>query len=149
MGQANRFRVVLDDPEIRDLGHWQKCTGLAVKFETYEVKEGGTYDHEIQLLKRLKYNPITLVRMVNPKDTPVVQQWLSKQARDHKGNHVTISVFDHHLGSKEGGRLSTPVAEWTLRNARPSDWKCEALDAGGSKVLVETLIFIHEGFLAT
>jgi phage tail-like protein len=144
--QANRFKVVLDDTDIRDLGHWEKCTGLAVSFVPYDVKEGGINDYEVVLLKGVKYPPITLVRAVTPKDTPKVQQWLAKQVRDHKGDNVTISVYDHHLG---GSGSPVPVASWELRNARPKDWKCEALDAKGSKVLVETLVFIHEGFLDT
>jgi phage tail-like protein len=143
LAQANRFKVVLDDPDIRDLGRWEKCTGLAVSFETYPFKEGGTYDHEIQLPKSIKYSPITLARAVNPQDSSKVKLWLGKQVRDHKGDSVTISVYDHTLG----GDGQSPVASWTLRNARPKDWKCEALDAKGSKVLIETLTFIHEGFL--
>jgi phage tail-like protein len=147
LAQANRFQVILDDPEIADLGQWEKCTGLQVTFETYPVEEGGVYDHEIALPKKMKYSPITLVRAVNPKDTPRVKQWLTKQVRDHKGGQVTITVYDHHLGGI--GEKAEPVASWELRNARPKEWKCEALDAGGSKVLRETLIFLHEGFLET
>jgi phage tail-like protein len=139
LGQSNRFRVKLDDGDVKDLGMWQKCDGLSVQFKTKEVKDGGNYEHSYYLPEMVVYKPITLTRALSKDDTPKVQRWLGRQSRDLKGNGVTIEVFDHHYES--------PVASWSLRNAKPTDWKCVALDVGSSKIAVETLTFVHEGFL--
>jgi phage tail-like protein len=143
LGHANRFKVVLDDGDVKDLGMWQKCDGLEVEFKTKEVKDGGHYEHSYYLPEMVVYKPVTLTRALAKDDSPKVQRWLAKQARDLKGNGLTITVYDHTLG----GEGHTPVASWSLRNAKPTDWKCVTLDVGSSKVAVETLKFVHEGFL--
>jgi phage tail-like protein len=139
LAQANRFKVELDDGDIKDLGMWQKVDGLAVTLKTKPVKAGGNYDYVMHLPDRVEYPKITLTRAIDQSDSARVQRYLSKQSRELKGNGVTISVYDHHYTS--------PLMSWSLRNAKPTEWKCITLDAGGSKVAVETLSFVHEGFL--
>jgi phage tail-like protein len=143
LGQANRFRVELDDGDIKDLGMWQKVDGLAVTFKTKKVNAGGNYEHSMYLPEMVEYKPVTLTRAIDKNDTAKVKRYLGKQARELTGDGVTISVYDHTYG----GDGKAPLISWSLRNAKPTDWKCITLDAGGSKVAVETLTFVHEGFL--
>ena len=39
------------------------------------------------------------------------------------------------------------VHTWTLRNAFPKKWSLGALDGSSSKIAIETLELVHEGFL--
>ena len=139
LGQANRFKVELDDGDIKDLGMWQKVEGLAVTLKTKPVKAGGNYEYVMHLPDQVEYSKVTLTRAIDRQDSARVQQYLGKQSRELSGNGVTISVYDH--------TYTSPLLSWSLRNAKPTEWKCFTLDASGSKIAVETLSFVHEGFL--
>jgi phage tail-like protein len=138
VGHSNRFSVVVDDGGMRDLGLWQKCDGLSVKFKKKDVPEGGNYFHVNYLLDRVEWDNITLTRAVNSSDTDKVFRWIQKKARDLTPCTAEITVFDHKL---------SPVYKWELEGVYPIQWKVPGLDAKTSGVLIEQLILVHQGFL--
>jgi phage tail-like protein len=137
-GQANRFQVVVDDGDVKDLGRWEKCDGLSVTFKKKEVKEGDTYSHVHYLMERVNWDKIKLVRAINPNDTQKVFRWMQKKARDMTPCTAAITVLDHAL---------QPVFTWTLEGVYPEQWSVPGLDAGSGKIAREQLTLVHQGFL--
>lgn len=140
-GLGFRFTVKVD--RIGDLGGWQTCTGLKVEFKSTEIRQGGDYLSSTYLPDKLVYPKVVLKRAVDAESTRKVQTWVNNAAhrwlsggRD-TASTVTITLYD----SSEKKVLS-----WELHNARPAAWSGPDLDATSSKVAIETLELVHEGF---
>jgi phage tail-like protein len=146
-GMAYRFVVRVDEHGgAKDLGKWQSCSGLKVEFNPVPVRSGGDYTSIKYLPGNLTYPKVTLKRAVERNSSDVVQRWLRKAANDWitaaettKGapGQVTITLHD---------TCGQVVMTWHLVNARPFAWTGPDLDANSSKVAVETLELVHEGF---
>jgi phage tail-like protein len=144
LGLNNRFHVKIDDI---DLGHWGQCKGLEVDFGTKPIDQGvgGIYDYEVYLPGQVKYTPISLRRAVNPQDSMKVQGWLRSQ--------MTTWVHGANAGPGGTGAItlfssdSKPVMTWSLRGVYPSKWTGPELDAMTAGIAMETLVFVHQGFL--
>jgi phage tail-like protein len=135
LGLAMRFDVVVDGI---DLGGWATCQGLAVSFGAESWPEGGTNDYIPILPGQVKYDPIKLTRAMSAAQTGSVMAWLAKKVVDFSPGTAQITLRD-----AKGGE----VASWSLRNVYPSKWTGPGLDAGASKIALETLELMHEGFL--
>ena len=144
LGLAMRFRVSVDGI---NLGSWASCAGLSVEFKNKRVNEGGNYEYSVILPERLEYRAITLRRAMTSKDSAIVQRWLTSvvsgwynagSPRSYAARTAQIELLD--VGQQN-------VATWTLRNVFPSRWVGPDLDATGSRVAVESLELVHEGFL--
>lgn len=145
-GMVYKFVVKLDDllGSAEDLGKWQSCSGLKVDFNPVAVRSGGDYTSLKYLPGQLTYPKIVLKRAVDPSSSKAVQDWLGKAAtgwingtpNDSPGE-VTITLHDPY------GEV---VLTWHLANARPSAWIGPDLDANSSKVAIEVLELVHEGF---
>lgn len=147
MGMAMRFGVVIDG---MDLGGWQSCKGLHVSFENEEVAVGGEYEHTMLLPTRLKYNPITLVRAMDPQSSATVRRWLrqvlhdwyeNEDPGDYRGSTAQITLADVR------SEYANPVSRWSLRHVYPKSWKGPDLDASSHSVALESLELVHQGFL--
>ena len=145
LGMSMRFRVSVDGI---NLGSWATCAGLAVEFKNLRVAEGGNYEYSVILPDRVEYRAVTLRRAMSQQESGIVQQWLTgvvtgwyqaASPRDFGPRTATIELFD--------ASSVTVVASWTLRNVYPSKWSGPDLDATGSKVAIEALELVHEGFL--
>jgi phage tail-like protein len=144
LGLSMRFRVSVDGI---NLGSWASCAGLAVEFKSRRYTEGGNYEYSVILPDRVDYRPVTLRRAMSAQESAVVQRWLTgavsgwfqaASPRDFGPRTAEIELFD---------ASGTVVATWTLRNVFPSKWTGPDLDATGSRVAIETLELVHEGFL--
>jgi phage tail-like protein len=142
LGLAMRFQVVVDGV---DLGGWQSCKGLSVDFKPEPIAEGGNYEYSTYLPGRLTYTEVTLMRAMTAADSGKVQQWLSSKISGwvtdtglSSGGTMRITLQDAH-----GGQVSS----WSLRNVQPKAWKGPDLESTASKVALETLVLVHEGFL--
>lgn len=142
------YRFSAQSDEIgKDLGRWQFCGGLKVDFAPVEVRNGGNYVGSSWLAGEAKYGKVTLRRAVDPDSSKAVQDWLKKagqgwiedQGKDFPGS-VTITLYD---------AASKPVLAWQLHGVRPSAWSTSDLDANSSKVAIESLELVHEGFEVT
>lgn len=140
LGLAFRFVVKVDGLE---LGAWQSCTGLSVDFKPAELKSGGHYTGPRFLPGETTYPRVVLRRAAVKGDSEKVQTWLRDHARAWlegstvEGSGATISLYDAH---------NELVMWWQLESARPAAWKGPDLDAVTSKVALETLELVHEGF---
>lgn len=140
-GLGFRFTVKIDDVE---LGGWQTCSGLKVEFKSTEVKVGGDYVTQRWLPDKVAHPKVVLKRAVEKTSSGKVQDWLSKAGRtwiegaaSSKACTATITLYDSGQDA---------VLTWFLTNARPSAWSGPDLDATSSKVAIETLELIHDGF---
>jgi phage tail-like protein len=144
LGMSMRFRVSVDGI---DLGSWATCNGLSVEFKHKRVNEGGNYEYSVILPERVEYKVLTLRRAMSPMESALVQRWLAEvvggwynaaSPRDFGPRAAEIELFD---------ATGTVVACWTLRYVYPSRWTGPDLDATGSRIAVEALELVHEGFL--
>ena len=133
-GLTCRFRVSVDQT---DLGGWDTCKGLQVDFGLKEVREGGTNDHSYWLPDQIKYDKITLTRAMTKSASGSVQKWLSHHADKSEGSTASITLLDAR---------GEDVQTWTLQNVLPLSWQGPSLSAQDSKVAIETLVLVHEGF---
>jgi phage tail-like protein len=145
LGMAMRFRISVDGI---NLGSWATCAGLSVEFKNRRVTEGGNYEYSVILPERVEYRAVTLRRAMSQQESAIVQRWLTgvvsgwynaTSPRDFGPRTAEIELFD--------ASGSAVVASWTLRNVYPSRWTGPDLDATGSRVAVEALELVHEGFL--
>jgi phage tail-like protein len=145
LGMSMRFRVSVDGI---NLGSWATCAGLSVEFKNKLLTEGGNYEYSVILPDRVEYKAVTLRRAMSQQESAIVQKWLTgvvsgwynaASPRDFGARAAEIELFD--------ATGSGAVATWTLRNVYPSRWTGPDLDATGSKVAVESLELVHEGFL--
>lgn len=139
---AFRFHLEIDGIKTG----WQSCTGLKVDFKPVEVKAGGGYTSARFLPGEISHPRVILRRAINKKDANELQKWLASKAHswvttddqpNFSGSTATITLHDSY------GEL---VMTWTLRNARPAAWSGPDLDASASKLAIETLELVHEGF---
>jgi len=144
LGMSMRFRVSVDGI---NLGSWATCAGLSVEFKNRRVAEGGNYEYSVILPERIEYRAVTLRRAMSQQESAIVQRWLTgvvsgwynaASPRDFGPRAAEIELFD---------ATGTVVASWTLRNVYPSKWTGPDLDATGSRIAVEQLELVHEGFL--
>ena len=138
-GLAYRFTVEIAGV---DIGTWQSCGGLKVEFKPAELKTGGHYTGLLYLPGEVSYSKVVLKRAVDPKQSKKLQQWLSDSVAKPTPQSSTAKIC---LYDSYGGVAMT----WTLDRPRPSAWSGPDLDAGSSKVAVETLELVHEGFVVT
>jgi phage tail-like protein len=145
LGMSMRFRVSVDGI---NLGSWATCAGLSVEFKNRRIAEGGNYEYSVILPDRIEYRAVTLRRAMSQQESAIVQQWLTgvvsgwyqaASPRDFRPRTAEIELFD--------ASGNTVVASWTLRNVYPSKWSGPDLDATGSRVAIEALELVHEGFL--
>jgi phage tail-like protein len=145
LGMSMRFRVSVDGI---NLGSWATCAGLSVEFKNKRIAEGGNYEYSVILPDRVEYKTVTLRRAMSAQESAIVQQWLTgvvsgwynaASPRDFGPRTAEIELFD------ASGK--TVVATWTLRNVFPARWSGPDLDATGSRIAIEALELVHEGFL--
>ncbi|MFD9702946.1 phage tail protein [Lentzea sp. NPDC059081] len=141
-GMAMRFAVTVDGV---DLGRWRSCKGLGLDFEVETVVDGGHYDYQVILPTTVKYTPIKLERAMERHDSRRVQDWLRSMVRkwvngdaSYDGATAVITLFN---------ASNVDVASWTLAHVFPKSWKGPDLDAKAADFAIETLEFVHQGFL--
>lgn len=139
-GLAYRFRVEIDQC---DLGNWQSCSGLKVEYKPAEIPHGGQYLHAKYMAGSFTYPKIVLKRAVSKDGSKKLHQWLKCAARDWvagtctAANNAKITMYDAY---------DNEVLVWKLASARPASWSGPDLDATSSKLAIETLELVHEGF---
>jgi phage tail-like protein len=142
-GLAHRFTVEVAG--LR-LGSWQSCSGLRVDFKPTEAKAGGRYSSTSYLAGEVSFPKVVLKRAVDAASAGTLQRWLTDTARAWTagrsvgGTAATITLYDSY---------GKAVIAWNLVNARPGAWSGPDLDAMSSKVGIETLELVHEGFTVT
>jgi phage tail-like protein len=144
LGLSNRFRVTVGGV---DLGNWATCQGLNVTFNPVALDAGGDYGYMHILPGQVKYGNVKITRAMSAKESQSLQKWLSGQVDSlmsiegnvaYEDGTATITLLDAHGGD---------VVHWTLRGVHPNSWTGPSFDANSSKIAMETLELVHEGFL--
>jgi phage tail-like protein len=144
LGLINRFTISIGGV---DLGSWATCQGLNVSFNPVALEAGGDYGYVHILPGQVKYGNVKMTRAMSAKESKALQDWLGKQADQlmafegniaYEDSHATITLLDAHGGD---------VIQWHLRGVHPNSWAGPSFDANSSKVAIETLELVHEGFL--
>lgn len=144
LGLVNRFRVSVQGV---DLGNWATCQGLNVTFNPVPMESGGDYGYIHYLPGQVKWGNVKVTRAMSSKESKKLQDWLSGQVEQlnaAEGNiayddgTATITLLDAH---------GEEVIHWDLRGVHPNSWTGPSFDAASSKIAIETLELVHEGFL--
>ncbi|MET7390778.1 phage tail protein [Streptomyces sp. NPDC005529] len=135
---ANRFKVVLEEDDI-DLGYWSSVSGLDVSWGLCEYRSGDSGNQRAYFPGATKYSDVVLQRAAC-QDTVKVQNWLKQCSFTNSRKRFTGVI---ELGDSE----NKVIAGWTLVNVMPLKWAVEKFEASASKVAMETLTLVHEGFL--
>src|SRR3954447_19317040 len=110
-GLSMRFHVQVDDI---NLGGWSSCDGLNVDFGLKSIRSGGNNDYRAWVPDGITYSKLVLKRAMSKHSSAVIMGWLRTMIDPQKSQGATITLLDSH---------SDEVAQWTLRNVRPSSWK--------------------------
>ena len=114
-------------------------SGLSVETAVVPVQQGGNNTFVHQLKGQTKYSNIVLKRGVT--DSGEFFEWIRQSVHQETEKPIrqtgSIVVFD------DDG--STPKVTWEFVRAWPCKFQGPALDASGSKALIETLELAHEG----
>ncbi|OLR92395.1 phage tail protein [Actinokineospora bangkokensis] len=148
-GLAMRFHVQIDG---LDLGAWSSCKGLDIKAKVERIYDPGDYSHKRILFADVDYEVVKLERAVDATSSPVLRSWLAERFSPWS----QPGVMPELLSIVTGGTTATitlldarwaEVCSWTLRNPFPSGWTGPQLSAKESRVAIERLELVHEGFL--
>jgi phage tail-like protein len=161
-GMTMWFEVTVDGG--LSLGAWSACSGLGMKLNVEQVKEGINHDSPRIVPVGLTYGEIVLERAMTSADSKKLREWLEAvttdwvngpeggapagpagSARGLGGTPVTIKLYSALLPSKSG--QTNEVAEWRLRDAYPVAWTGPLLSSKTSDVAIEKLTLAHSGFL--
>ena len=131
---SNRFAVTVDDV---GLGSWSKVDGLDASWDLCDYRMGDAFNDRVFFPGNTKYTNVKLARAACA-DSKTVRDWLSKTTTAFVGEStMNIELRDHK---------NLPVIDWTLMNVMPIKWSIAGMDAGGSKIAIETLEIAHVGF---
>jgi phage tail-like protein len=116
-------------------GGFSEVTGLEVRTEVDEYREGGVNDYVHKMAKETRYPNLTLKRGIT--DVTDLWEW-HQQIVGGDIRRKTISVVLLNSLGEEKWR-------WVFRDAYPVKWKGTDLNATGNTVAVESVEFAHHG----
>jgi phage tail-like protein len=139
LGMSHRFVVKVG---TYNLGNWSKCQGLKVDWDPIQHRPGDVVNGLWNYPGIAKYEKIKLARAVDNQTAQLTWTWLKTISTMNMPSDGLVQMFT----SKMLG-AGTPLMSWVLQGAFPVSWEIDAFDAGASKVAMENLTIIHEGFL--
>lgn len=118
---------------------FQKVTGLKMKVDTIEYREGGDSLTVIKTPGLVKFDPITLERGMSADSD--MWNWAVDSIRMKDGSargSMIVSLFD-----RDG---TTVVKKWNVFSCWVSEYETGDFDAMGNNVMVDRIVVQHEGF---
>ena len=128
------FRFVVEINGTRVAG-FSEVTGLEVRTEVDEYREGGVNDYVHKIAKETRYPNLTLKRGIT--DATELWDW-HQQIVGGDIRRQTIAVVLLDSLKKEKWR-------WVFRDAYPVKWNGTDLNSTGNTVAVESIEFAHHG----
>ncbi len=116
-------------------GHFTECSGMTVKVEAIQYREGGNAQVVRQIPGQVQYNPVTLRYGLT--NSTELWEWLMT-AVEGKVVRKNVSII---MMEADG---TTDAMYWTLVNAWPSEWRGAALSALGHEMAIESLTLHYE-----
>jgi phage tail-like protein len=117
------------------VGGFSEVTGLEVRTEVDDHREGGVNDYVHKIAKETKYPNLTLKRGITDKTD--LWDW-HQQVVLGDVERKTVSVVVLDVTGKEKWRL-------IFRDAYPVKWNGTDLNASGNTVFVESIELAHHG----
>ena len=130
--KAFRFAVEINGTRV---GGFSEVTGLEVRTEVDEHREGGVNDYVHKIAKETRYPNVTLKRGITDKTD--LWDW-HQQVVLGDIERKTISVVVLDVVGREKWRL-------VFRDAYPVKWNGTDLNATGNTVFVESIELAHHG----
>ncbi len=112
------------------------CSGLQMKRETIEWKEGGINDHVHILPGRTSYEPIVLKRGITL--STALWDWYQWGLYTGLVNRIKMSIILYNTQREV-------VRRWNIQSAFPIEWNGPQLKSDGNELAVETLKIAHHG----
>jgi phage tail-like protein len=135
LGMAHRFTVKMG---VTSLGSWSKAGGLKVEWKEVQHRPGDVVNGVWWYPGTTQYSKINLERAADTVNTKICYAWLKTISSTNLPQDGMIEMYD----SK-----NIAVMSWVLQGAFPLAWEIDAFDASASKVAIEKLSIVHEGFL--
>ena len=119
---------------------FQSVSGLDVRLETEEIKEGGENRYTHSVPTRRKYADLTLKRgLLSPSAGSAITAWCLKAFEEMRVIPVNLDVClldeNHNV-----------LMKWQVRHVRPKSWKVAELNAERGEVLIETIELSYNSF---
>jgi phage tail-like protein len=133
---TNVFALTIDGVIV---GTFQTCSGLTLEWETANIVQSTKDGKQINVVMPVKpkFNPITLKHAMD--SSTALFDWYmlvdSGKVADMRKN-CSVIVY---------GPDGSTVEQWDFRNAWPSAWKTNDLNAAGSDYMTEEVTIQHEG----
>jgi len=128
------FRFVVEINGVQVAG-FSEVTGLEVRTEVDDYREGGYNDYVHKIAKETRYQNLTLKRGIT--DATELWEW-HQQVVGGDIQRKTISVVLRNEQGQEKWR-------WVFRDAYPVKWNGTDLNATGNTVVVESVELAHHG----
>lgn len=129
-----QFVVEINGTQV---GGFAEVTGLEVRTEVDEYREGGVNDYVHKLAKETRYQNLTLKRGIT--DATELWEWHQRVVvGDIERKTVSVLMLDSQRREKW---------RWVFRDAYPVKWNGTDLNATGNTVLVESVELAHHGMM--
>jgi phage tail-like protein len=129
-----QFIVEINGTQV---GGFAEVTGLEVRTEVDEYREGGVNEYVHKLAKETRYQNLTLKRGIT--DAAELWEWHQRVVGgDIERKTVSVVMLDSRRQEKW---------RWVFRDAYPVKWNGTDLNATGSTVLVESVELAHHGMM--
>jgi phage tail-like protein len=145
-------RVSIPDPipsfkfhvEIEGIveGMFSECSGLKIKREVIQYKEGGVNHTIHQFPDRISYSNLKLTR---GSGSPELFNWFMQGAQDGKVKYLNLSILLYGY-TDQGLEI---VQRWNLERAFPVSWIAPTLQAGSKTVAIEALEISFQSMTVT
>ncbi len=135
--QTDIYRAYNFKLDIKDTtaGHFSEISGLGVKIQAIDFREGAGAPAVRKIPGRVEYDDVTLRYGLT--ENKSLMDWVLKVAEGQiERKNVSIILVD------TDGR--TELTRWNLNNAWPTQWRGAKLEAIEQEVAIETLTLVFE-----
>jgi len=124
-----------------DIG-FQSVSGIKASAEYQDLKEGGTQSNSSQVLKKMKYDPVTFKKGLVKGHSMSKDVFNEFNLQFHDTSQGLENIIDYQtifvtLYSED----DKPLFEWILEKCYPDSWEVSALDAMKNEIAIETMTF--------
>ena len=130
--RAYNFALLIDGEEA---GRFTEASGLGIKVDSIEYREGGVDSPLGRLPGQTRYNPLTLRYGVSRSRT--LWDWFSATISGEVQRRDVALVLSDNDGTTEAFR-------WTLHDAWIADWRAAQLDASENEIAIESMTIVYE-----
>ena len=124
-----------------DIG-FQSVSGIKASAEYQDVPDNGTRSESSQILKKMKYDPVTFKKGLVKGHSMSKNVFQEFNLQFHDTSHGLQSEIKYQtimvtLFSED----EKPLFEWILEKCYPDSWEVSSLDAMKNEIAIETMTF--------